>query len=218
MSSCHSIEPGPKPAPVMGQLPSTMPNMIIVLTLICALMGATLSAVYLLTKPKIDSIAVIKEQAAVAKVLPDFDNDPSAQVRWFDQNGHELDVSKPENGPLALIRAYPASKDGQLVGVAVKSFSDKGYSKRITLMTGFAADGSIIGIKVMDQSETPGLGTKMKEPAFQNQFKEKNPATFKLAVKKDGGDVDAITAATISSRAVCDALNRAYTAFGEVKQ
>ena len=90
MSSCHTTEPGPKPAPVSGQLASTMPNMIIVLALVCGLMGATLAGIYIVTKPTIDSIAVIKEQAAVKTVLSEFDNNPAAQVRWFDKDEHEL--------------------------------------------------------------------------------------------------------------------------------
>ncbi|MGB4293017.1 MAG: FMN-binding protein [Bacteroidales bacterium] len=63
---------------------------------------------------------------------------------------------------------------------------------------------------MLEQKETPGLGTKMTEPFFKDQFNGKNPANFKLKVKKDGGEVDAITAATITSRAFCDALERAY--------
>jgi electron transport complex protein RnfG len=77
-------------------------------------------------------------------------------------------------------------------------------------MAGFRPDGTIINISVLEQKETPGLGTKMTEPGFKDQFNEKNPAEFQLKVKKDGGPVDAITAATISSRAFCDAVQRAY--------
>ena len=80
-------------------------------------------------------------------------------------------------------------------------------------MVGFKPDGSINNISVLDQKETPGLGTKMKEPKFKNQFLDKNPAIFTLKVKKDGGQVDAITAATISSRAYCDAVQKAYHGF-----
>jgi len=77
-------------------------------------------------------------------------------------------------------------------------------------MTGFSPDGKIFNISVLAHKETPGLGTKMSEPAFKNQFNDKNPSEFALKVKKDGGPVDAITAATISSRAFCDAVQRAY--------
>jgi electron transport complex protein RnfG len=77
-------------------------------------------------------------------------------------------------------------------------------------MAGFKVDGSINNISVLEQKETPGLGTKMKEDKFKNQFLGKNPNSYKMIVKKDGGEVDAITAATISSRAYCDAMQKAY--------
>jgi electron transport complex protein RnfG len=86
-------------------------------------------------------------------------------------------------------------------------------------MVGFRPDGTIFNISILEQKETPGLGTKMvpegtpDKPAFKDQFNEKNPATFALKVKKDGGPVDAITAATISSRAFCDGVQRAYNTF-----
>jgi electron transport complex protein RnfG len=77
-------------------------------------------------------------------------------------------------------------------------------------MAGFKPDGTIFNIAVLEHKETPGLGTKMSEPSFKDQFMEKNPSDFLLIVKNDGGPVDAITAATISSRAFCDAVQRAY--------
>ena len=70
---------------------------------------------------------------------------------------------------------------------------------------------------MLEHKETPGLGSKIADN-FKEQFDGKNPAAFSLKVRKDGGDVDAITAATISSRAVCDALSRAFQAYEEVKQ
>ena len=77
-------------------------------------------------------------------------------------------------------------------------------------MVGFLPDGTIKNISVLDIKETPGLGTKMKEPKFLDQFVNKNPADFVLKVKKDGGDVDALTGATISSRAFSSAVQTAY--------
>ena len=79
-------------------------------------------------------------------------------------------------------------------------------------MVGLLADGSISNTAVLAHKETPGLGDKMDiaKSDFPAQFIGKNPAEFKLSVTKDGGDVDAITAATISSRAFCDAVERAY--------
>jgi electron transport complex protein RnfG len=84
-------------------------------------------------------------------------------------------------------------------------------------MVGFLADGSIFNIAVVSHSETPGLGDKMdiSKSNFSVQFKGKNPEDFQISVKKDGGDVDAIAAATISSRAYCDAVLRAYNALSK---
>ena len=105
---------------------------------------------------------------------------------------------------------YPAKKDSVLVGYAVNTNTKKGFSGNISLMAGFKPDGTIVNITVLEQKETPGLGTKMTEPLFKDQFTDKNPSSFTLKVKKDGGQIDAITAATISSRAFCDAIQRAY--------
>ena len=105
------------------------------------------------------------------------------------------------------------NKDGKTVGYAVESFTSKGFSGTINIMVGFDMEGNIVGTSVISHSETPGLGAKMTEPAFYSQFIGKNPASFKLGVRKDGGDVDAITASTITSRAYCDAVDRAYRVF-----
>jgi electron transport complex protein RnfG len=105
---------------------------------------------------------------------------------------------------------YPAKIDDTIIGYAINSYTLKGFSGNVSLMAGFKPDGTIINITVLEQKETPGLGTKMTEPEFKDQFNDKNPAVFQLKVKKDGGSVDAITAATISSRAFCDAVQRAY--------
>ena len=84
-------------------------------------------------------------------------------------------------------------------------------------MVGFNIDSTIVNTAVLSHNETPGLGDKMVEGKsdFSVQFKGKNPEDFKISVKKDGGDVDAITASTISSRAFCDAVNSAYKVFLE---
>jgi len=103
----------------------------------------------------------------------------------------------------------------KLVGVAVKTFSDAGFGGRITIMVGFKPDGTITKTAVLGHKETPGLGDKMtkKKSTWSNQFSDKNPTDFKLKVKKAGGDVDAITASTISSRAFCGAVDLAFTEF-----
>lgn len=182
----------------MAKTESTFRNMVLSLTLIALGASACLGFVYELTKGPIERTILKKKLDAVKDVVPGFTNNPDAEMfRLPTGDGDSLDV-------------YPAKKDGKIIGYAVSTYSNKGFAGQISLMAGFKPDGSIINIAVLSQKETPGLGTKMTEPAFRDQFMGKNPSRFSLKVKKDGGSVDAITAATISSRAFCDAVQRAY--------
>jgi len=185
----------------MAKLESSLKNMILCLGLISIAMAAALGVVYSVTKDPIEQAQKQKEVQALKEVLPAFDNDP-------------LENMKTE-GELAL---YEALNQGQPAGFAVKTYTDKGFSGRFTLMVGFKADGAVNNIVVLDQKETPGLGTKMKEPKFKDQFLNLNISALKdhkLLVKKDGGTVDAISAATITSRAFCDAVQRAYDLYSK---
>lgn len=180
----------------MAKLESNIKNMIISLSLISAVMSFALGFVYLKTKGPIEIAQKAKVNDAIKKVVPIFDNDPGKESFSIDE-----------------IICYPAKKSDSLVGMAIETFSMKGFAGRISLMVGFLPDGIINKIEVLEQKETPGLGTKMKEPRFKDQFNGKNLSTYKAIVKKDGGDVDAITASTISSRAFCEAITKAYNTF-----
>ena len=179
---------------------STLRSMVLCLFLVCLVCSALLGGVYVLTKGKIDQEQIKKTNNAIALVTPEFDNAPSSEKMSVEIDGKDIAV-------------YPARKDGKTVGYAVESFTSKGFSGTINIMVGFDMEGNIVGTSVISHSETPGLGAKMTEPAFSSQFIGKNPASFKLGVRKDGGDVDAITASTITSRAYCDAVDRAYRVF-----
>lgn len=179
----------------MGKkLESNLINMILSLFFISAVMAAALGFVYSITKEPIEKAKKDAETNAIKEVAPTFDNVPVAKV-------------------IDGLTYYELTNGGQAVGCAVKTFTDKAFSGRFDLMVGFNVDGSINQIAVLDQKETPGLGTKMKEPKFKDQFLKKNPASWKMTVKKDGGEVDAISAATITSRAFCDAVQRGYDGF-----
>jgi electron transport complex protein RnfG len=106
----------------------------------------------------------------------------------------------------------------EVVGYAVESTSPNGFNGNVKLMVGFDAEGTIVNIDVLEQAETPGLGSLMAEPDnnLLRSFKGKRASDVKMTVRKDGGDVDALTAATISSRAYADAVARAYAAFKSV--
>jgi len=182
----------------MKRLESTLPNMFIVLTLIALISAAALAGTYSVTKPILDEQARQRQIDAVTSVVPEpFDNAPTDEA---------IAVEGFKN-----VEIYPARQGDVTVGTAVRSYSNDGYGGPVTIMVGFSANGEITGTAVLSHTETPGLGAKMTDRAFQDQFNGMN-VVGGLAVAKDGGDVDAITAATITSRAFCDAINRAWAA------
>ena len=186
---------------------STLLNMVLVLTIIAVVTAAALAFLNNVTKGPIADAKKAKIEAAIKEVLPEFASLKSEKVM--------LDGDKDSTN---CNLAFNASDE--LVGVAVESSTEKGFSGHLGVMVGFDAEGNITGYNVLETQETPGLGSKAGE-WFQKDGKGcvigKNPATNKMTVVKDGGEVEAITAATISSRAFCDAIDRAYKAFNKVK-
>jgi len=182
----------------MAKIESSFKNMLLSLTLISLGASAALGYVYELTKEPIALSVLNKKTEAIKLVVPEFNNNPNA------------DLMRIATGEGDTLEVYPAKMDSVVVGYAVKTYSNKGYSGYISIMAGFKTDGTIINLTVLEHKETPGLGTKMSDPSFKDQFEGKNPDSFPLKVKKDGGKVDAITAATISSRAFCEAVGRAH--------
>lgn len=169
------------------------------LFLVASVAAVALAGVYNLTKGPIEAVKKKKTEDAISKVLPQFDRVERSSVLPFD------------GGTDSLI-LYHAYQNNELVGTAVESFTNNGFSGQFKIMVGFLPDMSIVNTALLEHKETPGLGDKMdaSKSDFPEQFKGKNPETFDLKVKKDGGQVDAITAATISSRGFCDAVDRAY--------
>ncbi len=176
--------------------------MVAVLFCITLVASAGVGGVYQLTAEPIAAANLAAENEALKQVLPEFDSS-TVQELTLD----EMPIS-----------VYTATAANEVVGYAVKSMTKNGFGGAITMMVGFDKAGTILNVNVLSQAETPGLGTKMAEPenVLLKSVQGKNPADMKLAVKKDGGDVDALTAATISSRAYVDAVARAYRAYGEV--
>lgn len=176
--------------------------MVLTLFIITLAASTTLGFIYELTREPIAEAEMRKRNMAIRQVVPDFSNQPNNESYKVAVEGDSLQV-------------YPAKQDGELTGLAVSSFTDQGFSGRIRIMVGFRPDGTINNISVLEHAETPGLGDKIEKAKseWSSQFNGKDPEQFNLEVQKDGGDVDAITAATISSRAYCDAVQRAYKAF-----
>lgn len=188
---------------------STIKTMVLALGTVTIIAGAIIAAVYALT---LDPIRTAQERAktdAIGQVLP----------KGWDKIGDAK--TQTLEGDTDPVTVYEATKNGQPVGTAVESYSNDGFSGNIKVMYGFDKDGTVTGYQVLQHAETAGLGAKMNDwfrsPEGKRSVIGSNPDQRKMEVSKDGGDVDAITAATISSRAFLDALRRAHKAFKNTK-
>lgn len=188
----------------MAKLESSFKNMVLILTAITLFAALTLASVYSFTKEPIALSKMAKQQKAIQQVLP----------AGFD---HLSDPINVEDGNELLVVNKAYDKNNNLIGAAVQSSSNNGFSGKIVVMVGFDTNGTIVDYAVLEQKETPGLGTKMgdwfKTEKGKQNIKGKNAAETNLTVTKDGGDIDAITAATISSRAFLFTIRNAYHAF-----
>ena len=198
----------------MKKLPSTLPNMILSLGIICLIIAGILALVNVATKDTIAQAETKAKVEAIKEIVPAFDNNPY----------EEQDTVALESEPRPLI-VYPAMKGGQPVGYAIETYTDAGFSGHIDIMVGFDMQSQIVGFKVLKHEETPGLGAKIQEwftsPApnadlIRDVRRLDMSQASPLKVSKDGGKVDAITAATISSRAFIDAIERAYRVYQSV--
>lgn len=173
---------------------SNLTNMVLVLGLVCLACSAVLGGAYVITKAPIEAAAAAKTQAAVAQVLPHF------ETLEYNADDH-----------------YYTAKDGEaVVGYAIES-TVVGFGGPLSLMVGVTVDGVVYNTSVLSHSETPGLGAKCSTDAkFMDQWRGFDPAVKKLSVKKDGGDVDAITASTITSRAYTLAVVNALKVFDTI--
>jgi electron transport complex protein RnfG len=168
-------------------------KLILVLTLICAISSALLAAVYNITKAPIEAALEQRTITAAAKVLPE---------------GAQL----PEKTVVGGETFFVARKGGQFFAVAVEGHSKNGYGGEIVLMVGLSGDGHLVNYQELVASETPGLGTKIESDSFRKPLLGR-ALNSDWRVKKDGGEVDAITAATISSRAALECIRDAIAKY-----
>jgi len=169
-------------------------KIILVLTIICAICSALLAAVYGKTKDPIAAALALRTANAAAKVMP-------------------AGVSLPKKEEANGVTVFVARKDNQLAAVALEGCSKNGYGGDVVLMVGLSADGKLVDYKKLVANETPGLGTKMESDAFRKPLLGRSLTKTDWRVKKDGGEVDAITSATISSRAVMECIRDAIAKY-----
>ena len=176
---------------------SNLKNMTLVLGLTCLLCSAVLGGAYALTKNPIDKATEARTNRAVGAVLPAFDKTTYESV---EADGKTYSYYKA------------VDKAGKTVGYAVES-TVIGFGGPLSVMVGVTPDGVVYNTSVLSHSETPGLGAKCNTDAkFMAQWEGFDPSAKILSVKKDGGDVDAITASTITSRAYTEAVKNAVDA------
>ena len=175
----------------MKKLKSSLLNMVLVLTLITIVAGAALAYVNSVTSVQIEKI----NAENLAKGIK--------QVMGVDANS-TFDYTTEEVDGFTL---YKSEK-----GIAIQSITN-GFGGPLKVLVGFDNEGSILGYTILEHAETPGLGAKAGE-WFQEGNKGniigKNPSNCKMEVSKDGGEIDAITASTITSRAFLLAVQNAY--------
>ena len=182
--------------------------MLLSLVGICVVAGAILASVNMFTEGPIAVAKAAALEEAIKAVAPEFDNKPTEEAY--------LAVTSEGDS----LKIYPAKKGSEVVGGAVESNTKKGFGGEVRVIVGFDIKGTILNYSVLQHAETPGLGAKMQEWFRMDKNKQsilgRTIGEGGLKVTKDGGDVDAITAATISSRAFLHAVNRAYSAFAGV--
>ena len=166
----------------------------LILGIICLMATLVLAITYEVTKPEIDKKARQEEEEALRAIIPEAGSFEAGSVEGIDY--------------------FKALKDGRLVGYCIK-ITANGYGGFIKIIAGIDPNGIVKGIKVLEHQETPGLGSKIvevrpgdKEAYFLRQFRGKNAKT--LEVKKN---IDAITGATISSKAVTDSIRKTVEDF-----
>jgi electron transport complex protein RnfG len=190
-------------------LMKAMVKLIGVLTLTCLLSALGLAYVNKLTEEPIAEQKRLAKLRAVNSVLPPFDNDPVKEKKELKIEGKKITF-------------YIGKKEGKIVGVAFLQ-EGEGYGGFIKVMLGITPEGEIGGVEILEHLETPGLGARIEEPQFKEKFKGKSLANSKLAkgklaVTKDGGDIDALTGATISPRGVVSAVNKGLKIFKEHRE
>jgi len=186
----------------MAKKESTLFNMVSSLVVVTLIASTALGYIYELTKGPIAEAKLAKKVRSIDEVVVEYDNHPVDEM-------YKVSIE----GSADSLEVYPAKKDDKTMAVAIRTFSPKGYGGNVWLMVGLLPNGNIQNISVLEHKETPGLGTKMNDTVFKKQFIGKNPSSLNLKVVKDGGEIDALAGATITSRAFGQAVQLAFDTY-----
>ena len=178
-------------------------QMIVVLSVLCGMAGFCLSYLKMTTAPLIESQALTFVQGpAILEVFKNAENSPIEDRRSFTlADGRRVNV-------------FPCMEGGRLTGVAVEQFGS-GYGGDLGVVVGFRiAEDTLAGIGITTIKETAGVGTRVKEPSFLKQFPGK---ALPVKLRNQGGEIDAISGATVSSNGVIGAVAKAVDVYQELK-
>ena len=181
--------------------------MLLVLTGVTVISVALLAYVNELTKGPIAEANAKTLNEALKEVLPKFDNNPVAEC--------DTVFSDKDGKKIVDFIIYPAKEGDKWIGTAVEAKS-LGFGGELKVLVGFDAEGKIYNYSLLSHAETPGLGSKATDwfkEGNKGSIKGLNPGEKALTVSKDGGQIDAITASTITTRAFLNAVNAAYGAY-----
>ncbi len=179
-------------------------RMIVVLSAICALSGFALSYLRISTAKRIEEqVLTFVQRPAIQQIFADAENDPIADRKRF---------PLPGGGEVMV---FPAKRGGKLQGVALEAFH-RGYGDDVGVMVGIAPTGDkLVGIGITTMRETPGLGTLIASPRFVKQFAL---SPLDVALTNNGGRIDAVSGATISSTAAVESVRKAATMFQDIQK
>jgi len=190
---------------------NSLARLVLTLTLITAGAGLVLSLVEQVTRAPIAEQRRLAMMRALESVLPAFDNQPDA-------DRVELDAGTDRRGREIRRVIYRGRSEGAITGLAFKVTAPDGYSGNIDIMLGIRPDGTVQGVEILTHGETPGLGDKITTPAFRDQFQGRSLENADWRVRKDGGEFDQLTGATISPRAVVGAVRAGLEFYRDHRQ
>ena len=211
MSASPEVQPAVEPT--APSAPAMAARSALILIVFVAVFTGLLAAAYLRTKPALEATALAEKTKLIDEVLPKtaYDNDPLKDAVQIAAVA-ALGLDEPST-------VYRARRAGEPAAAVVEAVAADGYSGRIRLLLAIAADGTVLGVRVTEHRETPGLGDyiepkkdKNKERPWISQFNGLSPAALserEWRVRKDGGRFDSVAGATVTPRAIVKAVRKA---------
>ncbi len=188
----------------------------LILTAFTLVLGFVLGLVYEITKEPIAAADAATAQAAYKEVFQDADSfeaydgfDKEAAASLMEENGYNDEITDVQ---------MAKGSDGSVLGYVITVLAKDGSQANITFSVGIAADGTVNGYSITSIAETPGLGDKAKNEEFYSQFQGKQVEKFEVVKQAPASDseIESISGATITSRAMTNGVNASITYFESV--